>query len=218
MKILTCDDHAVFRAGLRTILGELDVELVESSSCDEALRIVGESDIDIVLLDLHMPGTDGWSGLRRMREKHAATPVVIVSASEDPHEVRAALEGGASGFIPKSSQPDVLRNALRLVISGSTYIPPAALPILGQASPQGREHDSRERVRERAGGLTERQLEVLNLVSRGLTNKEIANVLEIREGTVKAHASAIFEALEVTNRTEATLVMKELNLEMPGDD
>lgn len=215
MRILTCDDHAIFRAGLAAALREFDAELLEASSCEEALAIVArEGDIDLVLLDLGLPGTDGFDGLRRLRAAHPDVAVVIVSASEDAEDVRAALERGASGFIPKSSSTPVLQSALHIVLSGSIYVPPAILPALQELAAPQTDPGSSPRKR-RVSGLTARQLDVLQLMSKGLTNKEIAGVLGIGAGTVKAHASAIFEALDVTNRTEAVLAINELGIELP---
>ena len=216
MKLLLCDDHEVFRAGLRTALREFDPALVEACDCEQALRLVEqEGDVDLILLDLDLPGMDGFEGLRRLRAQHPEIAVVIVSASDEPEKVRAALEGGASGFIPKSSSTSVLQSAIRIVLSGSLYVPPEILPSLGPSQGDTRADDRRRRTRE--AGLTARQLEVLRLISRGLTNKEIASVLGIGHGTVKAHASSIFDALDVTNRTEAVLAMRELGIEDDAD-
>ncbi len=216
LKILICDDHAIFREGLRRVLDELDAELVEAESGEQALREVDtDSGIGLVLMDLAMPGMDGWTGLRRMRSEHASVPVVIVSASESAADVKQALDAGASGFIPKSSPPAVLRAALGLVLEGGVYIPPAllaGLDALGAPEPAATD-GAAERRRQRAGELTPRQLEVLNLLSRGLTNKEIADVLGISPATVKTHVATLLEVLDVTNRTEATLVMRELDLD-----
>jgi DNA-binding NarL/FixJ family response regulator len=218
LKILICDDHALFRAGLRHVLSELDAgaQLIDAGSCEQALELAGgHADLDLVLLDLHMPGMDGWAGLRRLRASHPELPVVIVSASERPGDVRTALDGGAAGFIPKQSSPEELLAALRLVLSGGTFVPRAALAT-EPADDAGSERASRRR--ERAGALTERQLEVLSLMARGLTNREICGVLDIAEGTVKTHIAAIFEALDVTNRTEAAVLARELGLKAPGEE
>ncbi|HEX5066054.1 MAG TPA: response regulator transcription factor [Myxococcota bacterium] len=218
MRILVCDDHAVFRAGLRAVLGELAdaSELLEAADVAQALALASENaDIDLALLDLHMPGTDGRTGLRQLRAAHPTLPVVIVSAADDPAEMRHALDDGASGFVPKSARSEELVAALRLVLAGGVYVPRAALAASAGADTGAQR---RMRRRERAGTLTTRQIEVLSLMARGLTNREICGVLSIAEGTVKTHVAAIFETLEVTNRTEAAVVARELGLKAPGEE
>lgn len=217
MKILICDDHAIFRAGLRTVLGELgrEIELLESGDAEEALAIVAAGGVDLVLLDLEMPGMHGASALRELRQSHPNVAIVIVSASEDTSDVRSALDGGASGFIPKSSGAPILRAALELVFSGGVYIPPQ---LLSQVPANTAETKSPARRDERLPQLTPRQREVLILMSRGLSNREIGETLGIAAGTVKAHAAALYEILDVSNRTEATLIMSELSLDPSLDD
>ena len=174
------------------------------------LEAVEAGGIELVLLDLQMPGMDGWQALRRIRENDPGVAVVIVSASEDAADVRAALDAGASGFIPKSSTAQLLRAALEVVLSGGVYIP----SLLIEEPAGGMSGDPEpDRRRERASQLTPRQREVLILMSRGLSNREIGEVLGIAPGTVKTHLSALFEILDVSNRTEATLVMGELDLD-----
>jgi DNA-binding NarL/FixJ family response regulator len=208
VKILICDDHPVFREGLREALAELGAEFIEVSDCEAALLKAAEDPgLDLVLLDLVMPGADGWTAFRALRRAHPALPVVIVSASEDPADMRRALDGGAGGFVPKSSTPAVIRSAVQLVLAGGVYVPMGALAPPSVSAPPA------ARRRERATELTPRQVEVLVLVSRGLTNREIAGVLGIAEGTVKTHVRTLFEVLDVSNRTEATLVMRELGLD-----
>jgi len=219
LRILVCDDHAIFRAGLRGVLGELsaDAELLEAPDVTRALELARDHpDLELVLLDLHMPGTDGRTGLRQLRAAHPGLPVVIVSAADDPAEMRRVLDEGASGFIPKASRSEELVAALRLVLAGGVYVPRAALGAASPAADSGSAR--RERRRERAGTLTERQIEVLSLMARGLTNREICGVLDIKEGTVKTHIAAIFETLEVTNRTEAAVAARELGLKAPGEE
>ena len=210
MKILICDDHAIFRSGVRSVLEDLGIEAetVEATNAPEAFEVVDSGGIDLVLLDLNLPSVDGWEALHRLRETHPALPVVILSESESADDVRTALARGASGFIPKSSRREVLRGALDLVASGSVYVPPVGISVASEGLPQRQSRQVSD-----ADSLTPRQLEVLRLLARGLTNREIAGVLGIREGTVKVHVSALFDALDVTNRTEAALVMRELDLD-----
>jgi DNA-binding NarL/FixJ family response regulator len=211
VKILICDDHPVFREGLRDALAELGAEILEAADGAGALaQVAADPAIELVLLDLALPHADGWSAFHALRDRHPSVSVVIVSASDDPADMRRALDAGAAGFVPKSSSLGVLRGALRLVLAGGVYVPTAALT--SPPPPPG----GAARRRARAEALTPRQLEVLVLLSRGLTNREIAGTLGIAEGTVKTHVRTLFEALDVSNRTEATLVMGELGLEDRG--
>jgi DNA-binding NarL/FixJ family response regulator len=213
MKILVADDHAVFRDGLRTVLGDFGeaVELFEAADAAQAIDIATRhKDLDLVLMDLQMPGGGGIEGLRRFRRELPTLPVVIVSASESAAEMRRVIEGGASGFIPKSFGRKEMVAALRLVLAGGVFVPQAAL-----AAPKD---GSLERRRQRTEKLTGRQLEVLSLMARGLTNREICDVLAIAENTVKSHVKSILEALEATNRTEAAVIARELGLKAPGEE
>jgi DNA-binding NarL/FixJ family response regulator len=206
MKILVCDDHALFREGLELVLGHLeaDAELVSVGDAEAALAAVaGDDGLDLVLLDLNLPGLSGIDALEALRRDHPSVPVVMLSASENANDVRAALERGASGFIPKSTRGSVLLSALRLVLSGGIYVP----PLVMDGAPPAREPAAAR------SPLTGRQLEVLRLLARGLTNREIGEVLKIAEGTVKTHIMHLYEALDVTNRTEAAMRMRELGLE-----
>jgi DNA-binding NarL/FixJ family response regulator len=202
MKILVCDDHALFREGLELVLGQLDpdAELESVGDAETAIAHVARGDgPDLVLLDLHLPGMDGFAALEALRRDRPDVPVVVLSGSESPAHARAALARGASGFIPKTTRGAVLISALRLVLSGGIYVPPLIMDGLAAV--------------EKAAALTERQLEVLRLLARGLTNREIADVLRIAEGTVKSHVKHVYETLDVTNRTEAAMRMRELGLE-----
>lgn len=197
MKILSCEDHELFREGLRSALAELaaDCELVEARTGAEGLaRLEADPDIGLALLDLGLPDVAGLELLREMRSRFPLVGVAVVSASERPADARAALAAGAAGFIPKSADRGVLLAALRLILDGGIYLPP--LLLAGDEEPAGT-------------GLTPRQREVAALMTRGLTNKEIAGVLGIGAGTVKAHVAAILEVLEVANRTEAVLALVE---------
>ena len=204
LKILTCEDHELFREGLRLVLEQLDpeAELLEAGSASEAEQIVAKhDDLDLVLLDLGLPDADGLSLLEGFRARNPLLSVVVISATEDAREIRRVLDAGAAGFIPKSSDRTSLMRALEVVFAGGVFFPRDALDASrsGPVKPK----------------LTTRQHEVAGLLAKGLTNKEIAGVLEISVGTVKAHVASLLETLEVTNRTEAVRVLIDLELIEP---
>jgi DNA-binding NarL/FixJ family response regulator len=219
VKILICDDHALFRDGLARVLGDLDpkAELLEADTAAEALeRVTAHPELDLMLLDLQLPDADGFSVLDQVAERFPVVPVVVVSSSERPEDVRGALDRGALGFIPKSTRGEVLLAALKLVLSGGVYVPPLMMETVSSAGQAGKPRERSPRSGSGAPTLTDRQLEVLRLVGRGLTNREIADVLGIGAATVKTHTLAIYAALDVTNRAEAVMVMRDLGLEDSG--
>lgn len=220
MKILIADDHELFRDGLRHVLEQLDtsVTVVEASDYKQAIdKAESEPDVDIVLLDLAMPGMPWGEGLQALREKlPSSVPLIVLSASDDRRHVLQAVNLGAAGFIPKTSSSRVMLSALKLVLSGGVYLPPALLeqgsaPSLGESpgAPFGAENA--------ASFLTPRQREVLALLGQGKSNKEIARVLQLAEGTVKLHVTAILKALNVNNRTRAVVAASQLGLTAPGE-
>lgn len=216
MHILLIDDHPLLRGGMRFLLRSLDadLEMDEASNAAQALELVAARSYDLVLLDLRMPGLNGMDALAALRAAVAGTPLVILSAEDDPDVVRAAIEGGAMGFIPKSSMPEVLIQALRLVLAHGVYLPPAALEAVHRVPAP-----SPSALRSGAGdsippGLTPRQMDVLRCVIKGQTNKVIARELDLSEGTVKAHLSAVFLALGAHNRTEAVYAAAKLGLRL----
>ena len=213
MRILVVDDHPLVRdamAQLVTQLG-LHVDVMQAADCAAALAAAREhSDIDLVLLDLNLPGLRGLPALDRFRQEHPAAPVVIVSAFRDRDTVNEAIRRGAMGFIPKSSSRDTMVNALRLVLSGSVYVPPEA--AMGADAPQealplGLVHGAVK------PGLTARQAQVLALAMKGCSNKQICRDLGLAERTVKAHMTAVLNALKVTSRTQAVIAAGKLGLD-----
>jgi len=215
MKILIADDHELFRDGLRHVLTQLDgtVSIVEASDYPQAIALSEtEADIGIVLLDLGMPGMPWSEGLQSLRKTlPSEVPIIVLSASDDRRHVLQAVNLGAAGFIPKTSSSRVMLSALKLVLSGGVYLPPALLDQSGDAGTtensggnSGHEHN--------ASFLTPRQREVLALLGQGKSNKEIARVLQLAEGTVKLHVTAILKALNVNNRTRAVVAASQLGL------
>jgi DNA-binding NarL/FixJ family response regulator len=211
MRVLLVDDHALFREGLKFLLRSLDsaLEIDEASDCARALEKTAATRYDLVLLDLKMPGRHGLDALASLRESLSGAPVVVLSGEDDADTVRAAIEGGAMGFIPKSSTPEVLIQALRLVLAKSVYLPAAVLhgppPTAAEPGPG------------RPGaltGLTRRQMEVLRGVIHGQPNKTIARELDLSEATVKAHLSSVLRALGARNRTEAVYAAAKLGLRL----
>lgn len=209
MRILIIDDHALFRQGLRFLLRDLDadLEIAEAADCNQALAMAGEP-FHVVLLDLHMPGVAGIDALDAVHGAFEASRIVVLSGEEDPRQVRRAIDAGAAGFIPKSSTPEVLLSALRLVLADGIYLPAVALKGLGNGEGEAISSD-------RLGDtLSERQVDVLRKAVQGKANKVIARELGISEGTVKAHLSAAFRALGVHNRTEAVYAAARSGLQL----
>lgn len=207
MNVLLIDDHPVVREGLVKLLQELEpgVAWAEASGIDEALR--KGDDFDLILLDIHLAGVGGTSGLARVRTSFASATLVVVSADEEPGLVRRCIELGASGFIPKSSSPAVCKLALQLVLSGGVYLPPVVLQLQQAAGVQ-----EAQAANGGESGLSDRQLQVLRMAISGKSNKMIAKALDVSEGTVKQHLSAAFRALQVANRTEAVYRAAELGI------
>lgn len=212
MKLILADDHTLFRSGLALLLKSQNAECViwEGDSLDAALaEAAAHPDAEIALLDLHMPGMNGVKGIQRFIEMHTGLAVVILTGAEDPRQIQAVLAAGASGFIPKSSTPMVMLSAIRLVLAGGTYIPPQFLSNAAVTTHPAAASNIRERAQVQ---LTERQAQVLRLLAEGKPNKVICRELNIEEGTVKAHIATVFRVLDVTNRTEAASVAREIGL------
>ena len=221
MKILVVDDHPLICEALRQVLQALDrqLELLEASTCAEALELTRRNqDISLILLDLALPGVDGFEALRQLREEFPSMPVVVLSASEQPETVLRAIDGGAMGFIPKTSSSRLLIGALRLVLSGGVYLPPEVLrrqEAIAPAAPPFAGTAAQLRS-PREIGLTERQSQVLALVVQGKSNKLICRDLDLAEGTVKIHVTAILKALGVANRTQAVIAVSKLGMKLPA--
>lgn len=206
MKILVADDHALIREAFRHLLAELKcgVTVLEAADCDVACRLIEQHpDLDLLLLDLRLPGGGGQATLEKLRAGYPSLPVVIVSAYDDASTVRAAMASGAMGFIPKSASNDVMIGALRLVLSGGRYLPPEIMLAAGSATVDA--PVSAERLH-----LTDRQREVLGELAQGKSNKQISRELGLAEATVKIHVTAILRALKVTSRAQAIVAVSRL--------
>lgn len=192
--IAIADDHPLVRAALRDTLGSLEPppRFLEGGDIAAAMKLAtSDPEPDLLLMDLAMPGSHGLEDVRALRQTAPALPIVVVSADENPGTVGALVAMGVAGFIPKSDSAEVIRQAVQLVLAGGTYVP---VRYAG-ATLAGPSHN----------GLTERQVDVLRLLARGRSNKEIARELGITEGTVKVHLLSVFRLLGVRNRTEAVL-------------
>lgn len=216
MKVLVVDDHPLILEALRQVLRDLDpdMQVIAAADPDQAIARANEhEDLGLLLLDLALPGRNGLDLLPQLRKVRPELPIVVLSATEDGPTVLRAISEGAMGFIPKSARPEVLLAALRLVFSGAVYLPPTAFgagngPVPEVAASPATMRDPRE------VGLTQRQAEVLALLVQGKSNKLICRALNLAEGTVKIHVTAILRALGVTNRTEAVVAVSRLGLRL----
>ncbi|PKL96036.1 MAG: DNA-binding response regulator [Gammaproteobacteria bacterium HGW-Gammaproteobacteria-8] len=215
-RVLIADDHPLFRSALAQALGQLleETEVLEASDLEETGRLLeSEADIDLLLLDLHMPGSRGLTGLARLRCHFPAVAVVVVSANEDPAVIRRALDHGATGFIPKSSGLAELTTALHAVLDCRQWIPPRLARAVATTDSAAGDLELAARIAR----LTPQQFRVLEMVAQGCLNKQIADRLAIQERTVKAHMSEIFHKLSVRNRTQAGVALRRLELVDPAD-
>jgi DNA-binding NarL/FixJ family response regulator len=213
--LLIADDHPLFRAALRGAAADAVAGLTvhEADSLDGVLATLErEPDIDLVLLDLHMPGNHGLAGLAAVRAQYPHVAVVVVSANDDPRVVRRALDHGAAGYLPKSSGLDELREAIRAVLACEQWLPSPLRAAVARTQTSSADAE----LAARLASLSPQQFRVLTLVAKGLLNKQIADRLDVQERTVKAHLSAIFERLGVRNRTQASVVLRELELSDPA--
>ena len=205
-RIIVVDDHPLFRDALRQAIASSfpDAEISEAGSLEGLMRQLGEgTEVDVVLLDLAMPGVQGFSGLLLLRTEHPEVPVIIVSASEDAQTIRRAMDFGASGFVPKSQPPAGIRSALKAVLDGDTWTPPGLLAAGATDSEQAS-------VAARLSTLTPQQVRVLMMLGEGLLNKQIAWKLGVSEATIKAHVSAILTKLGVDSRTQAVIALSRI--------
>src|SRR3954469_968975 len=200
-RIVIADDHPLFRGALReAVTGLIEhAEIAEAGTFDEVPRLLDKGgEVDLVLLDLAMPGVRGFSGLMYLRAQYPSVPVVVVSANDDPAVIRRCMDFGASGFIPKTLGAEPMRAAIGTVLRGGVWTPPD-IHLEGGSDPTTAE------MVQRLATLTPQQVRVLMMLSEGLLNKQIAYELSVSEAAVKAHASAILQKLGVESRTQAVI-------------
>jgi DNA-binding NarL/FixJ family response regulator len=199
-RILIADDHPLFRGALRqaVISAVQGVDVVEAGDFDSVSKELEDyPQVDLVLLDLAMPGGRGFSGLLYLRAQHPSVPVVVISAKDDHSVIRRCLDLGTSGFIPKTTDVETMRNAIRMILDGGVWVPQDVV---------GKPADPIEGgLVRRLSSLTPQQVRVLMMLSQGLLNKQIAYELSVSEATIKAHVSAILQKLGVESRTQAVI-------------
>jgi len=207
--VIVADDHPLFRTAIKEALRESqgDTMFLEANSFETLQQLVDENqNVDLVLLDLHMPGVSGFAGLVFLCKRYPSVPVVIISANEDPLVIQRALDHGAAGFIPKSSDIKTITSAINDILMGEIWAPEST-----QANLPGN-NVSELAMAERMSRLTPQQFKVLMMVTQGLLNKQIAYDMGISEATVKAHVTAIMNKLGVSNRTQAVLAASKLDV------
>lgn len=204
-KLLVIEDHALVREGLLQTLRAIvqDAKALGASDSETAIaQLTSHPDIELIVLDLMLPGLNGMSLLGVLRKRYPSIPVVVLSALEDPETVRKALRQGASGFVGKSSSSKTLINALHKVLEGEVYVPKKYATL------------EEEPVRESRVYLTSTQTRVLDLLTEGYSNREIAGLLGVTVGTVKMHFSSIYKVLNVSSRTQALIAVKKLKIRL----
>ena len=208
VRLIIADDHPLFRGALREAVAGLlkDIDIAEAGSFDEVTKLLERGgEVDLILLDLTMPGVRGFSGLMYLRAQYPSVPIVVVSANDDPAVIRRCMDFGASGFIPKTLGIESMRGAIARVFEGDVWTPPDI--ELGTGS-DGETAD----LMVRLASLTPQQVRVLMMLSEGLLNKQIAYELGVSEATVKAHVSAILQKLGVESRTQAVIAASKIEL------
>lgn len=211
MKVLIIDDHPMLRDGLAAVLQQADPQtsVLQARDANEGLALADDNaDLDLVILDLQLPGMEGVEAISEFARRRPGVRILILSSSEDPRDVRRSLAAGALGYVPKSAGQQLLLSAIRLVMNGDFYIPPLMLDEKPRAD------TSRAANADAVGTpvLTDRQIEILQLLSEGMPNKTIATSLKLSEKTVKVHVTAIFKTLNVVNRTQAAAAGRKAGL------
>jgi len=207
-RLLIADDHPLFRGALReAVVGLVDrADIAEAGTFEEMSKLLDESgEVDLILLDLSMPGVRGFSGLMFLRAQYPSVPVLVVSANDDPSVIRRCMDFGASGFMPKTLGIEQMRDAIKRVLGGGVWTPPD-VDLSGGADAES------AALMARLSSLTPQQVRVLMMLSEGMLNKQIAYELSVSEATVKAHVSAILQKLGVDSRTQAVIAAAKIEV------
>ena len=208
--LLIADDHPLFREALTFIASSVlpDTEVVYATNYAETKHALEEQTFKLVFLDLNMPDSNGLTDLALLKKLHPTTPVIVVSAHEDPNIIRTCLDYNASGYIIKSSEPEVIQQAIKVILGGDIYAP-ANIDLNPKVS------DANSIAANQISSLTPSQLKVLIEIGKGKLNKQIAYDLDVTEATVKAHITTVFKKLKINNRTQAVLFTKEHQTKNP---
>jgi len=207
-RLLIADDHPLFRGALReAVAGMVErAAIAEAGTFEEMSKLLDEGgEVDLILLDLAMPGVRGFSGLMYLRAQHPSVPVLVVSANDDPSVIRRCMDFGASGFMPKTLGIEDMREAIKKVLAGGIWTPPD-VDLTGGADAES------AALMARLASLTPQQVRVLMMLSEGMLNKQIAYELSVSEATVKAHVSAILQKLGVDSRTQAVIAAAKIEV------
>lgn len=214
-QFIIADDHPLFRSALRLSIQQTFPDATIFEACDmQSLQqcVADHPDCDLLLLDLHMPGAHGFSGLIFLNGQYPQLPVMVVSANEKPEIMCRAIDYGACGFLPKSAPVEQIAEALQQSLAGEIWLPPAVAARYNAGDTSSDTND----VVDVIATLTPQQFRVATMLAEGLLNKQIAYEMQVTEATVKAHLTALFRKLEVNSRTQAVLALSSLDVEMPG--
>lgn len=217
--LIVADDHPLFRSALLATIAQIlpGARTLEAQTIDELSTVVAaHPETDLILLDLRMPGAQGFSSLIQLRGQYPAIPVAVVSAQEEPATMRRAMDFGATGFIPKSAGIEQIAEALKAMLAGSTWLPPGVHEAANESDAEDRQ------LALRIASLTPQQFRVLMMLADGRLNKQIASQLDVTEATVKAHVTAILRKLGLYRRTQAAVLAQNLmraesGMIAPGD-
>jgi len=212
LNVIIADDHPLFRTALKETISQIfpAATLYEASNISTLQQcVIDHNDVDLILLDLHMPGAHGFSGLIHLSSHHSDIPVVIISAHETPDIMHRAIQHGAAGFLPKSCPVEMIAEAINAILQGDIWLP-------GGIETLAEKNEEEMAVANALSALTPQQFRVATMLAEGLLNKQIAYDLNVTEATIKAHLTEIFKKLGVNSRTQAVLAISQLDVQAPS--